>query len=71
MSQIMLKLSQFENRQAEALIDSIHKGEESYLHNEIDEDALIEKVHETLNSMNSLQTEESLRRDYKHFFGVK
>lgn len=71
MSQIMLKQNQFENNQAETLIDSIRKGEESYLHNEIDEDRLVEKVSEILDSMNTIQTEDSLRSDYKQFFGVK
>jgi len=53
------------------LIDSIRKGEESYLHNEIDESKLVEKVSEILDSMNTIQTEDSLRKDYKQFFGVK
>jgi len=59
MTQIMLRFTQFENEQAEVLIDTIKKGEESYLHSQVDEEELVKKTHEALGKMSALQTEES------------
>jgi hypothetical protein len=44
-TQLMLRFSQWDEQQAEILIDTIRRGEESYLHADVDEDEWVEQVH--------------------------
>jgi hypothetical protein len=44
-TQLMLRFSQWDEQQAEILIDTIRRGEESYLHADVDEEEWVEQVH--------------------------
>ena len=67
----MLKFNEYDNEQAEILIDSIRRGEDSFLHKQVTEEDLVNDVNKVLNEISPLDTEETLKRKYNWFFNVK
>lgn len=70
LTHLMLRSYEFEKDTAENFVQAIKTGEESFLHQGVNEDAL---VTETLAQLEAMQKEKDLTmasQKYKNFFGL-